>query len=181
MEHGYGACFYAAGVEIVGTAGVLFHGKPRRNVFVLPRVAQLATPRLAHGIAAAAVSPSVWHVRLAHPNSDALMRTSGMVHGLAMTSTHPRKELSGMCEPCVLAKQTRAPFPTSHSSTAKPMQLVHTDVCGPMPVQSIGGARYFVTLQDDYSGVATAIPIARTSEAGGAVRDIMRKWEVTTG
>ena len=28
---------------------------------------------------------------------------------------------------------------------AEPLQLVHSDVCGPMPVLSMGGALYFVT------------------------------------
>ena len=34
---------------------------------------------------------------------------------------------------------------------AKPLQLVHSDVCGPMPVVSMGGAQYFVTFIDDFS------------------------------
>ena len=35
-------------------------------------------------------------------------------------------------------------------STRK-LQLVHSDICGPMQTQSIGGAKYFVTFIDDYS------------------------------
>ena len=30
-------------------------------------------------------------------------------------------------------------------------ELVHSDVCGPLKVKSIGGALYFVTFTDDYS------------------------------
>ena len=33
----------------------------------------------------------------------------------------------------------------------KPLELVHTDVCGPMRVQAIGGYEYFVTFTDGYS------------------------------
>ena len=31
------------------------------------------------------------------------------------------------------------------------LQLVHSDVCGPMPTESICGSRYFITFVDDYS------------------------------
>ena len=30
-------------------------------------------------------------------------------------------------------------------------QLIHSDVCGPMPTDSIGGNKYFVTFVDDFS------------------------------
>ncbi|CAL9018208.1 unnamed protein product, partial [Prunus brigantina] len=32
-----------------------------------------------------------------------------------------------------------------------PLELIHTDVCGPMQNESIGGNRYFITFIDDYS------------------------------
>ena len=31
------------------------------------------------------------------------------------------------------------------------LQLVHSDVCGPMPTESVGGNRYFVNFVNDYS------------------------------
>jgi hypothetical protein len=32
---------------------------------------------------------------------------------------------------------------------SNPLDLVHSDICGPMPHQSLGGASYFVTSIDD--------------------------------
>ncbi len=31
------------------------------------------------------------------------------------------------------------------------LEIVHSDVCGPMSTNSIGGSKYFVTFTDDYS------------------------------
>ena len=33
------------------------------------------------------------------------------------------------------------------------LELVHTDVCGPMSTEARGGFRYFITFIDDYSKV----------------------------
>ena len=44
------------------------------------------------------------------------------------------------------------PFkPLTHQQSKKKLELVHSDVCGPLQVESIGGSRYFVTFIDDYS------------------------------
>ena len=37
-----------------------------------------------------------------------------------------------------------------HASEQTIKEMVYSDVCGPMPTESIGGNRYFVTFIDDY-------------------------------
>ena len=49
-------------------------------------------------------------------------------------------------------KDVSKPFPTvGDIRSTRKLQLVHSDVCGPMQTQSIGGAKYFVTFIDDYA------------------------------
>src|SRR4051812_28094167 len=55
------------------------------------------------------------------------------------------------CEICALAKQHRLPFPTSSISSTKPFELIHCDVWGPYKVASLSGAKYFLTIVDDFS------------------------------
>ncbi|KAI5312051.1 hypothetical protein L3X38_041224 [Prunus dulcis] len=48
--------------------------------------------------------------------------------------------------------QMREPFENEKLWGAKnPLELIHTDVCGPMQNESIGGNKYFITFIDDYS------------------------------
>ena len=43
------------------------------------------------------------------------------------------------------------PFQSVGVCSSRKLQLIHSGVCGPMPVESLGGQRYFVTIIDDYS------------------------------
>ena len=56
-----------------------------------------------------------------------------------------------VCEHCLYGKQTMSPHKRGSLRKAKPLQLLHSDVCGPMPIVSMGGAQYFVIFIDDFS------------------------------
>ena len=56
------------------------------------------------------------------------------------------------------------------------MQLVHSDVCGPMRTQSIGGAKYFVTFIDDYTRCCAVYFMKHKSE----VLHKFKEFQVTT-
>ena len=44
------------------------------------------------------------------------------------------------------------------------MELIHSDVCGPISVESIGGSKYFVTFIDDYSRCCAVYFMKQKSE-----------------
>ncbi|KAH9698582.1 hypothetical protein KPL71_024056 [Citrus sinensis] len=46
---------------------------------------------------------------------------------------------------------TKRPFSAKRVRATVPLELVHTDVCGPINVQDRGGYEYFITFTDDYS------------------------------
>ena len=76
------------------------------------------------------------------------------------------KKVDGPCEGCLMGKQNRLPFPKkSVSKSSKPLDLIHSDVCGPLSVSSMGGSRYFMTLIDDYSKYHTVYALKRKDEA----------------
>ncbi|CAH9111291.1 unnamed protein product [Cuscuta europaea] len=56
------------------------------------------------------------------------------------------------CSHCLAGKQNRVSF-NSHPPSRKEniLDLVHSDVCGPMKTRTLGGCSYFVTFIDDHS------------------------------
>jgi len=94
--------------------------------------------------AMAAASAELWHQRLGHRNEDDMIRLGKMGVGIP-----PGLKLSRKCDTCEVSKHTRASFPSSTRQRSKnPLELVHTDVLGPME-KSVGGATYAVMFTDD--------------------------------
>ncbi|GFW03334.1 retrovirus-related Pol polyprotein from transposon TNT 1-94 [Trichonephila clavipes] len=46
----------------------------------------------------------------------------------------------------------------------RPLELLHMDLCGPMPTESQGGNKYFLSIIDDYSRKVTVFPIRNKSD-----------------
>ncbi|CAA7015079.1 unnamed protein product [Microthlaspi erraticum] len=87
----------------------------------------------------------LWHNRMGH-------QAPKIVGLLPAVSFSISSEISNKaCDVCLRAKQTRACFPTSLNKTTSIFQLVHCDLWGPYRTSSHSGARYFLTIVDDFS------------------------------
>lgn len=129
-------------------------------------------------------TPHLWHERFGHLGNDNLARFTSMVSGISITADEFKTAAAGAdsaCEPCALGKQHRSPFKTSTSAATRPLALVHTDVCGPLPVSSLGGNNYFVTLLDDNSKLSAVYPIPRKSDTADTVIDALTLLENQSG
>lgn len=89
----------------------------------------------------------LWHQRMGHLNFQSLNKLSENAADLKLGV--PANNVK--CITCQEGKQTRLPFKTQGSQSKDLLELIHSDVCGPMETQSFGKARYFVTFLDDYS------------------------------
>jgi hypothetical protein len=58
------------------------------------------------------------------------------------------KEMEGMCEDCIFGKHMTHPFSDTSSNDAGVLDCIYVDIWGPAPVQSAGGAKYFMLLID---------------------------------
>ena len=87
------------------------------------------------------------HCHLGHLGHDNIkwLIAKGMVDGVDSVGGQIE-----FCEACVHGKQHRFPFPPSQKRAQWKLDLVHSDVCGPLPY-SIGGKYYFITFIDDHT------------------------------
>ena len=105
----------------------------------------------------------LWHARYGHTSIGGLMRlqTEEMLEGLPLLTLPPKY----VCEGCVLGKMARRPFPKNAALQADhKLQLIHSDVCGPMRTTSLGGNLYFVLFIDDYSKYGWVYPMKTKAE-----------------
>ncbi|GFY14894.1 retrovirus-related Pol polyprotein from transposon TNT 1-94 [Trichonephila clavipes] len=105
----------------------------------------------------------IWHQRFCHVNNDYLVKTSknDSVKGLPRLTDNGKTH----CIPCKLAKSKRVSFKKTGAVRSKrPLELLHMDLCGPMPTESQGGNKYFLSIIDDYSRKVTVFPIRNKSD-----------------
>lgn len=92
----------------------------------------------------------VWHERLGHVNPQTIKKivAQGSAKGIKL------KDFKDFfCEACQLGKSHVKPLSQQDSrNLTKPGEYFHSDVCGPMKVDSVSGAKFFLTFKDDASG-----------------------------
>ncbi|CAK9826054.1 Retrovirus-related Pol polyprotein from transposon TNT 1-94 [Anthophora retusa] len=120
-----------------------------------------------------------WHRRLGHTNVDDIRKAKHrqMIRGLE------KYKLSGnmICEICAQGKMTRAPFSNKSKRKTMPLEIIHSDICGPMRTESNGGSLYFVTFIDDASRWCEVRFLRRKSEAFAAFREVKKMLENFSG
>ena len=88
----------------------------------------------------------LWHCRLGHIDVKRMkkLHADGLLESLDYESFDA-------CEPCLVDKMTKTPFSGTMEQATDLLEIIHTDVCGPMSVVVRGGYRYFLTFTDDLS------------------------------
>lgn len=104
---------------------------------------------------------SLWHQRLAHINCRALRE---MVNKNLATGLKIDRNNDFFCECCVFGKQHKLPFSKKVRPKRTKGELIHADLCGPMPIDSVGGSKYFLLLKDDFSCYRTVYFLKHKSD-----------------
>ena len=88
----------------------------------------------------------LWHCRLGHIGVKRMkkLHADGLLESLDYESFDA-------CKPCLMGKMTKTPFSGTMERANNLLEIIHTDVCGPMSVDARGEYRYFLTFTDDLS------------------------------
>uniref|UniRef100_A0AAV1VG35 Integrase catalytic domain-containing protein n=1 Tax=Peronospora matthiolae TaxID=2874970 RepID=A0AAV1VG35_9STRA len=121
----------------------------------------------------------LWHLLLGHIGHrglDAIVKQNLGV-GIGITSVDKWE----LCNGCALGKQTRVSFQSTTRKPAKDLlDVVHSDVCGPMQTSTFSNKRYFVTFIDDKSRFCTVHLIHSKSEVLGKFMQFTKFAETQT-
>ena len=94
-----------------------------------------------------AMNLAIWHDRMGHLGVDNVRKLQNVATGIEISDPGAVLE----CETCILSTMKRKPFTSTRRRATKPLELIHSDVCGPMPCATRLGERYFVTFIDDHT------------------------------
>jgi transposase InsO family protein len=141
-------------------------------------VAPTAAPSTQHSASASLAAYEdqyeLEHCRFGHLHAGGMETLRTMADGVSHTATGKRA-----CDACAKAKMHDLPHPRTAARRAnQPLELVHTDVCGPFP-ESRNGYRYFITFIDDHTRFAEVALLKNKSEALDAFLAYQKKAENT--
>ncbi|XP_043693323.1 uncharacterized protein LOC122643810 [Telopea speciosissima] len=122
---------------------------------------------------------TLWHKRLGHINFKNLAKLS---KNNGVKDLPKIKNLTNhVCGPCQKGKQTRAIYKLKEHNASKPLDLIHTDLRGPMRTQAIRGERYFMLLIDEYSRMTWVFFLKDKTEALHSLKVFKKRVENETG
>ena len=111
----------------------------------------------------------MWHRRMGHLNVQDLQNGDRKKSLLGMNLGKYEKNLE--CNICLLGKMVRTSFPKKSERKTGLLEIIHSDLCGPMRVESNNKAKYYVTFIDDNSRWSEVRFLRKKSEAFEAFKE----------
>lgn len=147
VEKGNKVIFDQENCKIFNKNGLIATATRKDNTYRLTQP-KVITSNAVHNLKVSTnntVKRDLWHRRLEHMNR----RSMKIMRDQAAIGIEFDQISSESCITCLKGKQHRLPFQKSGKRAKQPLQLIHSDLCGPMENESIGGSRYFLTFIDD--------------------------------
>ncbi|CAI7812747.1 unnamed protein product [Closterium sp. NIES-53] len=157
----YICTFTMGGCTVRKGGAVVMEAKLEKGLYLVP----VCVPHVekAHGVEAKDAACSTRWRDVEQVMADLLHLCMGHAGRQQLVECVKKGELKGVeikecggqpskCPDCTTGKLPRTSFPTSTTRASAPLELVHTDVCGPMQTpEREKGSKYFITFLDDFS------------------------------
>jgi len=126
----------------------------------------------------------LWHRRLGHLGYRGLEKLQACAKGIRVPAARFRQlsTESSLCGVCETAKQTRQPRVERTSLRATvPCHRLHTDLVGPLEVQSLGGKSYFQLTTDEATGYSVLKTLRTKDESPESLFSAIDDFERVSG
>src|SRR5277367_3916835 len=121
---------------------------------------------------AASVAPdldiNIWHQRMGHLGEENVRKLAKMVEGMKIKV----RTTVGVCEAYLQGKQHRQPSHQPVTRAKEPLELIHSDLCGPIDPTTYGGTNYYLLFTDDFTRMTYIYPLKKKSSA-----DVLEKFK----
>ncbi|KAL6471867.1 hypothetical protein MHYP_G00205170 [Metynnis hypsauchen] len=152
--------------ELINRDGRMFNIEVHERLYYLKKVNHLK-----HNVSASVndmISPDkvnlacdvkTWHEIMGHCNVDDVLKLPEVVEGMKITGNEKLD-----CNVCTEGKFTNTRNRKPDSKATKILELVHTDLAGPIEPTSHEGLRYAVSFTDDFSGAMSVYFLKNKSD-----------------
>ena len=179
LDEGGGGTMFKGGECFLKEKGgsVVGLGTKRNRLYVLKAQTKTLTKQSALLSSPAKLTWNQLHLRFGHVSISTLQQLirNNLVTGINVdTMSIP----SNSCEACIQGKMTHRSFPKQSQNRSKtPGERQLSDVCGPIPIKSIGGYKYFISFTDDASRYSQVLFLKDKGEAHQRIADYCAKVE----
>ena len=110
-----------------------------------------------------------WHLRLGHSGIDQLKATITKNNSINKNILNFNSDWN--CKTCYKGKLSVKPIVGNLVKANKPLEIIYSDVCGPIQVNSIDGFRYYVSFIDDFTRMSIVMLIKTKSDISTAFQE----------
>lgn len=123
----------------------------------------------------------IWHGRLVHHSLDhkTLWYLSSKVSDISISE--PKSILSKLCRICALERQHKQAETRTRERVTELLQVIDTNLCGPMQTPTRAGERYFIAFTDEKSGRVSISLLASKDGALAAFQTYRARAEKSSG
>ena len=148
-KHGFRVIFDESKATVLNQGGkIKLIAKEKNGLYVVEEPDGMIAVNETANFSKSSSSLDVWHRRFGHLNTRDLQNAirQDRIRGVKLERFE-----GSVCSVCLEGKMVRNPFPMKSDISTGILDLVHTDLCGPMKVPSLSGSKYILQFIDDNS------------------------------